>query len=34
MLGVTWTDAHAVLRGSVQVRTRSAVTGAWTSWLT
>lgn len=34
MLGVTWTDAHAPLRGSVQVRTRSAATGRWTSWQT
>ncbi|MCF1506508.1 N-acetylmuramoyl-L-alanine amidase [Streptomyces glomeratus] len=33
MVGVTWNGAHASLRGTVEVRTRSAVSGHWTSWL-
>ncbi|MGW5257009.1 N-acetylmuramoyl-L-alanine amidase [Streptomyces sp. NPDC004012] len=33
MVGVTWNGAHANLRGAVEVRTRSAVSGHWTSWL-
>ncbi|MET8327677.1 N-acetylmuramoyl-L-alanine amidase [Streptomyces sp. NPDC005181] len=33
MLGVTWTDPSAKVSGSVEVRTRSAADGTWTSWL-
>lgn len=33
MLGVTWTDPAAKVSGSVEVRTRSAADGNWTSWL-
>ncbi|MFC3573183.1 N-acetylmuramoyl-L-alanine amidase [Streptomyces yaanensis] len=33
MVGVTWTGAKAKLRGTVEVRTRSAVSGDWTKWL-
>ncbi|MGW2933347.1 peptidoglycan recognition protein family protein [Streptomyces sp. NPDC001156] len=33
MVGVTWNGAHAKLRGTVEVRTRSAVGGHWTQWL-
>ncbi|WP_405880946.1 peptidoglycan recognition protein [Streptomyces sp. NBC_01384] len=33
MVGVTWSGAHAELRGTVEVRTRSAVGGHWTQWL-
>ncbi|MFR9793582.1 peptidoglycan recognition protein [Streptomyces sp. MB22_4] len=33
MVGVTWNGAHAKLRGTVEVRTRSAADGHWTSWL-
>ncbi|MEU9848926.1 N-acetylmuramoyl-L-alanine amidase [Streptomyces sp. NPDC047985] len=33
MLGVTWTDPAARVTGAVEVRTRSAADGAWTSWL-
>ncbi|WP_317443863.1 peptidoglycan recognition protein [Streptomyces collinus] len=33
MVGVTWNGAHAKLRGTVEVRTRSAANGHWTSWL-
>src|SRR4051794_21282683 len=33
LVGVTWTDPHAVLRGTAQVRTR-AVGGAWSPWRT
>jgi uncharacterized protein with LGFP repeats len=32
MLGVTWTDPHAQLGGTAQVRTRDSVTGAWSHW--
>ncbi|MFD7947333.1 N-acetylmuramoyl-L-alanine amidase, partial [Streptomyces sp. NPDC059744] len=32
MLGVTWTDPAAKVSGSVEVRTRSAADGNWTSW--
>ncbi|MBO1334843.1 FG-GAP-like repeat-containing protein [Streptomyces sp. VRA16 Mangrove soil] len=32
MLGVTWSDPDAVLDGTVQIRTRSSATGAWTGW--
>lgn len=34
MLGVTWTDPSAKVTGTVEVRTRSAVDGTWTPWLT
>ncbi|WP_265737491.1 peptidoglycan recognition protein family protein [Actinacidiphila soli] len=33
MVGVTWPGAHAQLRGTVEVRTRSAASGTWTRWL-
>ncbi|WP_225097997.1 N-acetylmuramoyl-L-alanine amidase [Streptomyces sp. CoH27] len=33
MVGVTWNGAHATLRGTVEVRTRSADSGHWTPWL-
>ncbi|MEU9475669.1 N-acetylmuramoyl-L-alanine amidase [Streptomyces sp. NPDC048191] len=33
MVGVTWNGAHAKLRGTVEVRTRSAADGHWTPWL-
>lgn len=33
LLGVTWTDPAAKVTGSVEARTRSAATGAWTGWL-
>ncbi|MGY5053845.1 N-acetylmuramoyl-L-alanine amidase [Streptomyces sp. 900105755] len=33
MVGVTWNGAHAELRGTVEVRTRSAADGHWTQWL-
>ncbi|MFB6987833.1 MULTISPECIES: N-acetylmuramoyl-L-alanine amidase [unclassified Streptomyces] len=33
MLGVTWTDPAAKVAGAVEVRTRSAADGKWTSWL-
>ncbi|MER5795487.1 N-acetylmuramoyl-L-alanine amidase [Streptomyces sp. NPDC001980] len=33
MVGVTWNGAHAKLRGTVEVRTRSAADGHWTQWL-
>ncbi|MFD4598180.1 N-acetylmuramoyl-L-alanine amidase [Streptomyces sp. NPDC058464] len=33
MVGVTWNGAHAELRGTVEVRTRSAADGRWTRWL-
>ncbi|MFC1410868.1 N-acetylmuramoyl-L-alanine amidase [Streptacidiphilus sp. N1-12] len=32
-VGVTWTDAHATLRGTVEVRTRSSATGSWGDWI-
>ncbi|MFV5994472.1 N-acetylmuramoyl-L-alanine amidase [Streptomyces sp. NPDC056231] len=32
MLGVTWTDPAAKVTGAVEVRTRSAANGTWTSW--
>jgi hypothetical protein len=31
-VGVTWTNAHAPLKGTVEVRTRSSVTGIWSDW--
>ncbi|MFH8474673.1 peptidoglycan recognition protein [Streptomyces sp. NPDC018000] len=33
MLGVTWTDPSVKITGAVEVRTRSAANGNWTSWL-
>ncbi|HXA63354.1 MAG TPA: peptidoglycan recognition protein [Streptosporangiaceae bacterium] len=33
MVGLTWSGAHARLRGTVEVRTRSATSGTWTRWL-
>ncbi|MEU0954933.1 peptidoglycan recognition protein [Streptomyces niveus] len=32
LVGVVWDDADAELHGSVQVRSRSAETGAWSGW--
>ncbi|MEV2201858.1 N-acetylmuramoyl-L-alanine amidase [Streptomyces fradiae] len=32
MVGVVWEDPGAELHGTVQVRTRSAATGAWSAW--
>jgi hypothetical protein len=32
LLGVSWDDARAKLDGTVQVRTRSAAAGTWSSW--
>ncbi|MFI5632908.1 peptidoglycan recognition protein [Streptomyces sp. NPDC051664] len=32
MLGVTWTDPAAKVTGAVDVRTRSASNGTWSSW--
>ncbi|MFE6098542.1 N-acetylmuramoyl-L-alanine amidase [Streptomyces laurentii] len=33
MLGVTWTDPAARVKGTVEVRTRAVGSGAWSSWL-
>lgn len=33
MLGITWTDPAAKVTGTVEVRTRSAADGTWSSWL-
>lgn len=33
MLGVTWTDPAAKVTGAVEVRTKSAANGTWTSWM-
>ncbi|MER6500255.1 N-acetylmuramoyl-L-alanine amidase [Streptomyces sp. NPDC001455] len=33
MLGITWTDPAAKVTGAVEVRTRSAADGTWSSWL-
>ncbi|MEL5959874.1 peptidoglycan recognition protein [Streptomyces sp. CLV115] len=33
MLGITWTDPAARVTGAVEVRTRSATSGNWTSWV-
>ncbi|WP_369367779.1 hypothetical protein AB5L52_36555 [Streptomyces sp. CG4] len=33
MVGVIWRGAHASLRGTVEVRTRSAADSHWTAWL-
>ncbi|MGQ4413756.1 peptidoglycan recognition protein [Streptomyces sp. SAS_269] len=32
LVGVIWDDPDTALRGAVQVRTRSAVSGAWSGW--
>ena len=34
MLGVTWSNPKAVPHATIQVRTRSATSSAWTSWRT
>ncbi|MFJ8850835.1 N-acetylmuramoyl-L-alanine amidase [Streptomyces sp. NPDC102437] len=33
MLGITWTDPAAKVTGAVEVRTKSAADGNWTSWV-
>ena len=33
MLGVTWTDPSARVKGTVEARTRAAGTGTWSDWL-
>ncbi|MFI8827348.1 peptidoglycan recognition protein [Streptomyces sp. NPDC053431] len=33
LLGVSWTDPQAKIKGKVQARTRSADTGEWTEWM-
>lgn len=33
MLGITWTDPAAKVTGAVEVRTKSAANGNWTSWV-
>lgn len=32
LVGATWSDAHAVLGGAVEVRTRRSDDGSWTGW--
>jgi hypothetical protein len=32
LIGATWTDPHAALDGTVEVRTRSAANGRWSDW--
>ncbi|GGM98391.1 hypothetical protein FHR83_000336 [Actinoplanes campanulatus] len=32
LVGVTWSDPKAVPAGAIEVRTRGAATGRWTSW--
>ena len=32
LIGATWTDPHAALDGTVEVRTRSAANGRWSAW--
>ncbi|WP_327175922.1 N-acetylmuramoyl-L-alanine amidase [Streptomyces sp. NBC_01335] len=34
LLGVSWTDAGATIGGTIEARTRSAETGAWSDWIT
>ncbi|WP_229715632.1 peptidoglycan recognition protein family protein [Mangrovihabitans endophyticus] len=34
LIGATWTDPAAKPPGTIRVRTRSAVTGAWSAWRT
>ncbi|MEU9064306.1 peptidoglycan recognition protein, partial [Streptomyces sp. NPDC048430] len=33
MLGVSWPDADAEIKGTIEVRTRGAETGEWTGWV-
>nr|WP_146111288.1 peptidoglycan recognition protein [Streptomyces sp. QL37] len=33
MLGLSWPDAHAEIKGTIEVRTRAAATGEWTDWV-
>ncbi|MET9432943.1 N-acetylmuramoyl-L-alanine amidase [Streptomyces sp. NPDC006551] len=33
LLGVSWADPEAKIKGTIQARTRSAETGEWTEWL-
>ncbi|MEV5968681.1 N-acetylmuramoyl-L-alanine amidase [Streptomyces sp. NPDC051921] len=33
LLGVSWTDPEAKIKGTVQARTRSIETGEWTEWM-
>ncbi|WP_229833970.1 N-acetylmuramoyl-L-alanine amidase [Streptomyces xantholiticus] len=33
MLGVSWTDADAEVKGTIEARTRSAETGEWSDWI-
>ncbi|MFI8006787.1 N-acetylmuramoyl-L-alanine amidase [Streptomyces sp. NPDC086010] len=34
MLGVSWPDAGADVKGTIEARTRSAETGKWSDWIT
>ncbi|ARE75092.1 N-acetylmuramoyl-L-alanine amidase [Streptomyces sp. NPDC059558] len=34
LLGVTWTDPGAEVKGSIEARTRNAKTGKWSQWIT
>ncbi|WP_328721566.1 peptidoglycan recognition protein [Streptomyces sp. NBC_00247] len=34
LLGVSWPDAGAAIKGTIEARTRSAETGAWSDWIT
>ncbi|MDQ0797267.1 peptidoglycan recognition protein [Streptomyces sp. B1I3] len=34
MLGVSWPDADAKIKGTIEARTRSVETGAWSDWIT
>ncbi|MEU6755874.1 N-acetylmuramoyl-L-alanine amidase, partial [Streptomyces sp. NPDC046685] len=34
LLGVTWTDPEAEVKGSIEARTRNAKTGKWSRWIT
>ncbi|MFE9848297.1 peptidoglycan recognition protein [Streptomyces sp. NPDC005576] len=34
LLGVSWPDAGATIKGTIEARTRSAETGAWSDWIT
>ncbi|MFG2588595.1 peptidoglycan recognition protein [Streptomyces sp. NPDC048438] len=33
MLGLSWPDADAEIKGTIEVRTRAAGTGEWTDWI-
>ncbi|MEV8624170.1 N-acetylmuramoyl-L-alanine amidase [Streptomyces sp. NBC_01268] len=33
LLGVSWTDPEAKIKGKIQARSRDAETGAWTEWM-